>query len=84
MRAAWPSCCKQKRRTRCSGRPVQIVFPTLQRKAQQFHQALALARQVPAQAEQPLAVVAKGIQGERDRLAIRPEDAVAFEVNLTG
>ena len=56
----------------------QLILEPAQRETNQFHQALLVPVQMTAQAQQALAVVAKGIQTRRHRPAVGPEDLVAL------
>ena len=50
--------------------------------ADQVHQALSAAGQVPAQAKQALALLAEGVEADTDGPAIGPKNLVALEGNL--
>jgi hypothetical protein len=61
----------------------QIVFAAAERVTAKLEQFLRAARQVPAQSEQALAVLAKGVEAHGYRSAVWPEDLVTFIANLS-
>jgi len=60
----------------------QAIFAILEGEEDQVHQSLGAALQVPAKAEEPLAVAAERIESDRNWSAIGPQNLVAFVVNL--
>jgi hypothetical protein len=61
----------------------QIIIAATERKAEQIDEPLLASGQMPAQAQQPLTMLAKSIQPNGHRPTIRPKDLITFEENIS-
>ena len=57
-----------------AGDAIQVVVAPRKRQKDQVNELFVAAGQVLAQSEKSLAVLAEGIQADRDGFAVRPED----------
>src|SRR5207302_1348110 len=60
----------------------QVVLPAAERVAAELDQLFVAAREVPSQAEQPLAVLAERVEADGHRPAVGPQDLVALVADL--
>jgi hypothetical protein len=65
-----------------SGHSGQIIVSATQGKAEQIDEALFAAGQVTAQSQQTLPVLAKRIEADGDRPAIRPKHLISFKGDI--
>ncbi len=55
-----------------------VLIAAAERKANEFEKLFAATLQITAQAEQPLAMLAEGVDPDPDGPSVRPNEAVAF------
>jgi hypothetical protein len=65
-----------------AGQPDEVVFAPSPRVDGELHEALAVARQLAAQSEQPLTLPAKGVKPNAQGASVRPEDFIALKGNF--
>ena len=65
-----------------AGKARQVVVAAIQGEANQVDEPFGATGQMTPQAQQPLPVLAEGVQADRDGATVRPEDLVALELDV--
>jgi hypothetical protein len=80
--AALPPALEKESANAMTGDTNQVVIAAAQGEADQLDQPFVAACQMPAEPQEPLAMLAEGIQTDRDRPSIRPKNLIALKMNI--